>query len=197
MRPRFFKRQLPKQTPRVACSPAERRSRSSFCGSISSPRHPSHGPMCVVLGHNRTTDMSSRDDILRSGITKNDKIIEIGPSYNPLTPKTDGWRSHVLDHTGKAGLVEKYRNDPSVDVTKIENVDFVWADGPLSGAVPAEHHGTFDVLVASHVFEHIPDLIGTLRSAEVPVRCKDGSRTAGQAGVFRLFPPALDDWGCP
>ena len=114
--------------------------------------------------------MSSRNDILRAGITKNDKVIEIGPSYNPLTPKTDGWRSHVLDHTDRAGLLEKYRNDPSVDMTKIENVDFVWTEGPLAGTVPAEHHGTFDVLVASHVFEHVPDLIETLRSAEVLCR---------------------------
>lgn len=67
-------------------------------------------------------------------------------------------------------LVEKYRNDPSVDAAKIEDVDFIWTGGPLADAVPVEHHGTFDVFVASHVLEHVPDLVGTLRSAELLCR---------------------------
>ncbi len=114
--------------------------------------------------------MRSREEILRAGITKNDKIIEIGPSYNPLTPKADGWRSYVVDHADRAGLVEKYRTEPSVNVAKIEDVDFVWTGGPLTDSIPAGHHGTFDVLVACHVVEHVPDLIETLRSAEVLCR---------------------------
>jgi hypothetical protein len=53
--------------------------------------------------------MATRDDILRGRITKTDKILEIGPSYSPLAPKADGWRSYVVDHTDRDGLVEKYR----------------------------------------------------------------------------------------
>ena len=86
--------------------------------------------------------MLSRNDTLRAGITKNHKIIEIGPSYNPLTPKAEGWRSYVVDHANRAGLVEKYRNDPSVNLAMIEDVDFVWTGGPLADAVSSEHHGT-------------------------------------------------------
>ena len=52
----------------------------------------------------------------------------------------------------------------------IEPVDFVWNEEALSDSIPAEHHGTFDVFLASHVIEHIPDLIGFLRSAEALVR---------------------------
>jgi hypothetical protein len=114
--------------------------------------------------------MASRDEILRAGITKADKIIEIGPSYNPLAPKAQGWRSYALDHADRDSLVEKYRHDPSVNVEMIERVDFVWTGGPLVNAVPVEHHGTFDVFVACHVLEHIPDLVGLFRSAEVLCR---------------------------
>lgn len=114
--------------------------------------------------------MPTRDDILRIGITKNQKIIEIGPSYNPLTPKAEGWHSYVVDHADRAGLIEKYRTDPAVNVAKIENVDFVWTEGPLADAVSPEHHGTFDIFIACHVLEHVPDLIGILRSAEALCR---------------------------
>jgi SAM-dependent methyltransferase len=118
--------------------------------------------------------MASREALLRSGITKSDKIIEIGPSYNPLTPKAEGWNSYVLDHADQDGLINKYRGVPSVDISKIEPVDFVWTGSALSDAVPVEHHGTFDVLLASHVFEHVPDLVAVLRSAEV--LCGPGGR---------------------
>src|SRR5690242_19463657 len=77
--------------------------------------------------------------------------------YSPLAPKAEGWRSYVVDHTDRDGLVEKYRGAESVDPTKIESVDFVWTQGALSDAVPVEHHGSFDVFIASHVVEHIPD----------------------------------------
>lgn len=114
--------------------------------------------------------MADREQILRTGITTTDKIIEIGPSFNPLAPKRDGWCSYSVDHTDQEGLVNKYRQDPSVNVGLIEPVDFVWTEGKLSDAVPVEHHGTFDVFLASHVIEHIPDLIGFLSSAEVLCR---------------------------
>jgi hypothetical protein len=82
------------------------------------------------------TDMPRREDILRTGIAKSDKILELGPSYNPLTPKAEGWNSFVIDHADRDGLIKKYGHDPSVDVTKIESVDFVWTQGALSDAVP-------------------------------------------------------------
>jgi predicted SAM-dependent methyltransferase len=67
-------------------------------------------------------------------------------------------------------LIDKYRGQPGVDVDRIEDVDFVWCDGPLSGAVPSELHGTFDAFIASHVIEHTPDLIAFLDSAATLLR---------------------------
>jgi hypothetical protein len=116
--------------------------------------------------------MASRQDLLRSGITKTDKILEIGPSYNPLAPKAEGWQAYVVDHADRDALINKYGVVPSVDPTMIEDVDFVWTEGALSDCVPAVHHGTFDAILASHVFEHTPDLIGILRSAEVLCRAE-------------------------
>ena len=108
----------------------------------------------------------SRSEILLEGLSRESKIIEIGPSYNPIAAKADGWDVYSIDHLSQDGLVEKYKNDPTVDTSRIERVDFVWNGGHLSDSVPPEARGSFDVFIASHVIEHTPDLIAFLESAE-------------------------------
>lgn len=98
------------------------------------------------------------------------RIIEIGPSFNPLAPKSEGWNSFSIDHLTRDGLLAKYVGHPGVDLARIEPVDFVWSGGPLSDAVPSEQHGSFDAFVASHVIEHTPDLISFLTAAETLLR---------------------------
>lgn len=102
---------------------------------------------------------------LLSTSTKSDRIIEIGAGYCPVAPKSGGWRTHVVDHADQDALRAKYAQ-ASVDLTAIEDVDTVWQEGSLHDAVPAELHGQFETLIASHVLEHLPDLIGFLGSAE-------------------------------
>jgi len=114
--------------------------------------------------------MKSRAENLFGPLPAGAHILEIGPSYNPLFPKGGLQLVHVLDHATREELVAKYRDHPSVDTTRIEEVDHVWTDGPLHGAVPANLHGQYDAFVASHVIEHTPDLVGFLRSAEVLLR---------------------------
>jgi SAM-dependent methyltransferase len=97
------------------------------------------------------------------GIERSARILEVGPSHNPVAPKAAGWHSFVLDHATQDGLKEKYR-DHYVRNERIEPVDFVWTGGPIHDVVPAGQHGTFDVCIASHVLEHLPDPIGFFRS---------------------------------
>lgn len=108
----------------------------------------------------------NRNDYLMQSVGNTDKLIEIGPSLNPMAPKADGWHSFSIDHADQDGLREKYKNDPSVDPLKIERVDFVWTQGSLSDAVPAEHMHTFDLFLASHVIEHFPNVVDFLASAD-------------------------------
>ena len=107
-----------------------------------------------------------RADQLLAPIDRQARIIEIGPSYCPIAPKAEGWNTATVDHTSREELVKKYTGAPHVDVGKIEEVDFVWTDGPLLDAVPYQLHGTFDALIASHVIEHTTDFIGFLDAAE-------------------------------
>jgi len=116
----------------------------------------------------------TRIEKLLYSVRKEDKILEIGASYNPAAPKRKGWNTRVLDHGTKQELIAKYRsmhlgtkhNTPTLNLSEIEEVDYVWQGGALESVVPMEEHGTFDVCIASHVIEHAPDLVGFIRSIE-------------------------------
>jgi SAM-dependent methyltransferase len=95
---------------------------------------------------------------------RSQQILEIGPGYSPVAPKSAGWRTHVVDHTTRDRLRAKYAG-AGVDTNVIEDVDTIWHDGPLHEQVPAELLDRVDRIIASHVLEHIPDLIGFLQSA--------------------------------
>ena len=71
----------------------------------------------------------------------------------------------IVDHASQAELVAKYAGG-AVETDRIEPVDVVWAGGPLHEAVPVERHGSYAALIACHVVEHLPDLVGFLRSAQ-------------------------------
>lgn len=103
-------------------------------------------------------------------LPKGSRLLEIGPSYNPLAPRSEGWNTTIIDHASQADLVEKYRRDPSVSTERIEAVDFVWTQGRISDAVDPSLHGSFDALVASHVIEHVPDFVGFLAGAATLLR---------------------------
>ena len=65
-------------------------------------------------------------------------------------------------------MKEKYSADPNVNQDDIVDVDFVWHDEPapvlLKSVVPV------DYVVASHVIEHVPDLIGWLHEMRALLR---------------------------
>lgn len=85
--------------------------------------------------------------------------LEIGPSFNPLARKADGFRVDILDHADAPTLRAKYR-DAGVNLDHIEDVDFVWQGEPLSETLG--RRGWYDWIIASHVIEHTPDLVGFL-----------------------------------
>jgi glycosyltransferase involved in cell wall biosynthesis len=106
----------------------------------------------------------TREDQIRRGFDRDMRLLEIGPSYNPIIPKADGWNTTVIDHVSRADLISKYEAMGVDRVDLIEQVDFVWKGERLDVLIPKTLHGTYDGLIASHVGEHLPDLVGFIRS---------------------------------
>jgi SAM-dependent methyltransferase len=91
--------------------------------------------------------------------------LEVGPLVSPIVTRDIG-SVHYADHASTEELRVKYAPDPNVDIERIPDVDFVWGELTLAESAAAE--APFDYVVASHVLEHVPDLIGWLHEiAEV------------------------------
>ena len=85
---------------------------------------------------------------------------EIGALDHPIVTKDQGRIIHI-DRCSTETLRQHYRNDSNVDVSKIVEVDAIWGDETLRECVSA--HCPLDYVIASHVIEHVPDLITWLQ----------------------------------
>lgn len=94
--------------------------------------------------------------------------LEIGPGYNPLFPKAEGFRVETLDHAPADELRRKYASHPQVDISRIEELDYVTDGRPVRDAIGED--GRFDWIAASHVFEHLTDPVGFLQDCEALLR---------------------------
>ena len=101
----------------------------------------------------------TREAKILSGLNKAGLGLEIGGSINPLLRPGTGVDFKTLDHLSRDDLISKYKSNPDVDLTAISHVDYVWSGEPFSQLVGAQK---FDWIVASHVIEHVPDVVGFL-----------------------------------
>jgi hypothetical protein len=101
--------------------------------------------------------------------------------HRPLVPR-DRHRVFYVDHCDTEALKARWASDPSVDTAAL-HVDAVWGQGTLREALAAAgalQRGPLDYVIASHVIEHVPDLIGWL---------KEVVDVLGPRGVLRLAVP--------
>ena len=99
-----------------------------------------------------------RKEKLLSGLSIEGKLgLEIGALCRPFIKDTE---HNVIyaDHASTEALREKYRHDPDVDIDQIVEVTAILGEGSLAHSVGK----TVDYVVASHVIEHVPNLIGWL-----------------------------------
>jgi SAM-dependent methyltransferase len=96
-----------------------------------------------------------KDLDLREGVG-----LEIGPLDRPILSKS---RTRVLyvDHAPTEELRKLYSVRTDRDTRLIREVDIVWPGGSLKAEVG---NTRYDYVLASHVMEHIPDMIGWLRA---------------------------------
>ncbi len=68
----------------------------------------------------------TRNEYALFHINKSGFGLEIGPSHNPIAPKSAGFNVEIIDHLSKEALLKKYTGH-GVNLNNIEEVDFVWA----------------------------------------------------------------------
>ena len=101
--------------------------------------------------------------------------LEIGPLHN-ASIRREHADVDYLDVFDRDLLLKNYEAHPQVDPNKIPEIDFALFDGERVRSIPETvgDEPAFDWVVASHVIEHVPDVIGWLKQvAEVTV---DGGR---------------------
>jgi SAM-dependent methyltransferase len=103
--------------------------------------------------------MSRRKRALKHIDTKNQSGLEIGPLVSPIVTPGMG-NIEYADHATTADLRHKYLKDPNIDESKIVDISYVLGEKSLPEAVGAET--SFDYVIASHVIEHVPNLVGWL-----------------------------------
>jgi SAM-dependent methyltransferase len=92
--------------------------------------------------------------------------LEFGPLTQPIVDADDGPIEYV-DYLPTDALRAKYESDPNVDAAGIAPVHVVLERGRLPAAAL---QGEYDYIVASHVFEHLPDPIGWLQQCAGALR---------------------------
>lgn len=86
--------------------------------------------------------------------------LEIGPLDNALVLRQAGRRIFYCDYATREELQRRSASDPNVNTLAIPEIDFV------TSRISETTFGSsrFDFVIASHVIEHVPDLISWLRN---------------------------------
>lgn len=107
--------------------------------------------------------MMNRKEKILMHIDAFGKGLEIGPSHSPVAPKREGFDVQSIDHLPKEELIRKYSAE-SVDISGVEEVDYVWRGEPYAELTGKRNY--YDWIIASHLVEHTPDLIGFLNDCD-------------------------------
>jgi SAM-dependent methyltransferase len=107
---------------------------------------------------------------IMQGLEKAYKGVEVAPWFSPLAPKREGYDCLVLDVFDTPTLLARAKADPNIpadSVPNIASVDFVGNAIDIAELVEASHTlGSFDYVVSSHNFEHLPDPIRFLQGCQ-------------------------------
>lgn len=85
--------------------------------------------------------------------------LEYGPLDKVIVSRSMCPGIRYIDFADRAHLLEKCASNPRVNLDAIPEIDIVTDGQPITQFV---EDGTQDFIIASHVLEHVPDLVGWL-----------------------------------
>lgn len=85
--------------------------------------------------------------------------LEIGPGSSPILQPSEA-NIEFVDHLDREGLIKKYAGDGAIKESLIPNIDYIWGNQTLRQMIGPNKK--FDYALASHVIEHVPDLVSWL-----------------------------------
>ena len=106
---------------------------------------------------------TSREEKVFHLLDKKGLGLEIGPSHSPVASKKKGFNVQILDLASATELRNKYQGQ-GVNLDNIEEVDFVWHGESFQELIGRTN--CYDWIIASHVIEHVPDVISYLQQCE-------------------------------
>jgi len=99
--------------------------------------------------------MERKEKLLQGLDVRNAVGIEIGPLASPVISQQEG-KIYYVDYADAEFLRNRYKDDPNVDTSKIVFIDAIWGEQSLKDAIGRK---AVDYVIASHVVEHVPDLV--------------------------------------
>ena len=99
---------------------------------------------------------TKRDRLLTNLDLPNMAGLEIGALASPLVEPSEG-NIFFVDHADTEAIRSKYANNKSVNPKDIVEVDAVWGEKTLQQCIGYDKK--VDYVIASHVIEHVPDLV--------------------------------------
>ncbi|WP_158813600.1 bifunctional 2-polyprenyl-6-hydroxyphenol methylase/3-demethylubiquinol 3-O-methyltransferase UbiG [Methylocapsa sp. S129] len=102
--------------------------------------------------------MSTRNDRIFAGIDIDKMVgLEIGPLDKPLVGRDGRRQIFYADYADRDFLMAQSASDPNVNVNNIPHIDYI-----IKSPMMDDLGRKFDYIVASHVAEHVPDILGWL-----------------------------------
>lgn len=117
----------------------------------------------AILGRAEGRSARTRRGKLRAGLDiPNLAGVEVGALDKPTVDRSEG-DIRFVDYADRDTLQRIYRSDPAVDTDNIVETDAVWGDSTLIDALGGR---PADYVLASHVIEHVPDVLTWLAEIE-------------------------------
>ena len=112
------------------------------------------------------SEQTNRRGLLSRYLDKEHNILEIGPYWNGLAPKRDGYKTTIIDVFDKEALLERARYDNNIPQNLRDSIETPDIIGSADSVAALVEPRSIDRIISCHNIEHIPNPILFLQECE-------------------------------